>query len=72
MSHNLTVTIEDDLWKAMKKHPEMRWSAVMKTAAEEKLKALEVLERIAGNHKMTEKEIIDFSVALGKKITGRK
>lgn len=72
MPHNLTVTIEDNLWKAMKKHREIRWSAVMKAAAEEKLKALEVLERIAGQHKMTEKELIEFSVAIGKKITGRK
>ena len=72
MPHNLTVTIEEPLWKEMKKHSEIRWSKVMKAAAEEKLKALEILERIAGRHKMTEKEVIEFSVALGKKITGRK
>ncbi len=72
MPHNMTVTIEEPLWKEMKKHSEIRWSAVMKEAAVRKLKALAVLERLAGENKLSEEEIREFSVALGKKITGRK
>ncbi len=67
----MTVTIDDDLWSDMKKHEEIRWSAVMKEAAREKLKALVVLERLAGKTHLSEKEITDFSVMLGKKMTGR-
>ncbi len=68
----MTVTIDEPLWKAMKKHPEVRWSVVMKRAAEERLGALEVLERIKGKHKLSEKEINEFAIKLGKEITGRK
>lgn len=71
MPHNLTVTIEDPIWKEMKKHAEIRWSAVMKDAAKEKLRALAVLERLAGKTHLSEKEIEAFAVELGKKVTGR-
>ena len=46
MTHNMTVSIEDPLWDAMKKHSEIRWSIVMKDAAKEKLNALAILERL--------------------------
>lgn len=72
MTHNMTVTIEEPLWKAMKQHPEIRWSAIMKRAAEEKLRALEILERAIGRRKLTDEEIRAFAVKLGKEITGRK
>ena len=71
MAHNLTVTIDDSLWQEMKEHPEIRWSAVMKEAAKEKLKALIVLEKLAKRSKLTEKEIEEFAVKLGRKVSGR-
>ncbi len=71
MPHNMTVTIEDPLWDEMKKHSEIRWSSVMKEAAMKKLKALELLESLAKNTHLTEKEIENFAVKLGKKITAR-
>ncbi len=71
MPHNLTVTVEDPLWENMKKHNEIRWSAVMKEAAKEKLKALDVLEKLSKKH-LSEKEIEKFAVKLGKEITSRK
>lgn len=61
MSHNMTVTIEDPLWNKMKQHEEIRWSAVMKEAAKEKLKALIVLERLARTAHLSEKEIEAFA-----------
>ena len=72
MPHNMTVTVEDELWDEMKKHNQIRWSAVMKDAAMEKLEALEVLEKFAKRTKLNEKEIEKIAVELGKKITGRK
>ena len=72
MPHNLTVTVEDVLWNEMKSRPEIRWSAIMKEAAKKKLKALAVLEKFANKSTLSEKEIEDFAVALGKKITKRR
>lgn len=71
MTHNLTVTIEDELWCEMKSHPEIRWSSVMKEAAKEKLKALVLLEKLVKKTKLSEKEIEDFAVRLGKKVSAR-
>ncbi len=72
MTHNLTVTIEDPLWKEMKRHEEIRWSAVMKEAAKEKLRALHILEKLAEKTRLSEEEIEEFAVKLGKKVSGRR
>ena len=68
----MTVTVEDPLWEEMQQHPEIRWSAVMKQAAKEKLEALEVLESLAKRSTLSEKEIREFAVSLGKKVTTRR
>ena len=71
MPHNMTVTIEESLWKEMKEHPEIRWSVVMKKAARCKLKAFKVLKRLSEDSKFSEEEIENISIKLGKIITGR-
>lgn len=72
MPHNMTVTVEDPLWKEMKKHNEIRWSAVMRGAVKEKLKALAVLEKLSKKSTLSEKEIQSIAIKLGKKITSRR
>ncbi len=72
MPHNMTVTIEEPLWDRMKKHHEIRWSAVMKDAVEDKLEALNILNKLMNKNKLSEMEIEDFAVRLGKKITKRR
>lgn len=72
MSHNMTVTIEDPLWDKMKKYEDVRWSSVMKSAIKEKLMALEVLDKLMKRSKLTEKEIEDFAIKLGKKVNRAK
>ncbi|MEK6928100.1 MAG: hypothetical protein AABX11_06735 [Nanoarchaeota archaeon] len=68
MAHNMTVTVEDTLWTEMKKYGEVRWSYVMKEAAKEKLRAMAILKKISAKSNLSEKEIEEFSVKLGKKI----
>ena len=67
----MTVTVEDGLWEEMKKHGDIRWSFVMKEAAREKLNALNLLRKISDKSKLSEKEIEEFSVKLGRKINKR-
>jgi hypothetical protein len=64
----MTVTVEDELWNEMKRHHEIRWSAVMKDAAREKLKALAILQRLAKKTHLSEKEIEKFAIELGRKV----
>ena len=72
MPHNMTVTIEDPLWDEMKKHQEIRWSAVMKESAKEKLHALAILDRLSKKSSLHENEIEKIAVRLGKKINHAK
>lgn len=72
MPHNMTVTVEDPLWGEMKKHAEIRWSAVMKDAVREKLKALVILNKLSARSPLSEEEIREFSLKLGKRISGRR
>lgn len=74
MPHNLTVTIDDDLWKRMKERPDIRWAAVMREAAKERLNALDFFKKIVENNKLSEEAIERISVEIGRKInkTARK
>ncbi len=72
MPHNMTVTVEDDLWDEMKGYHDVRWSAVMKEAAKNRIEAIKSLERLSAKSKLSEEEITRIAVALGKKVTGRK
>ncbi len=72
MTHNLTVTVDDELWTEMQKYTEIRWSAVMKEATKEKIKALKILEKFVKKTKMSESEIENFAIKLGKKVTNRR
>ncbi len=41
---NITLSIPDDMYKFMKKYPELRWSEVARKSISEKLKDLQLLE----------------------------
>lgn len=71
MAHNMTVTVDDTLWKEMRKHEDVRWSVVMRRAVQEKLDALAALEAIARKTPLSEDEIERLSVDLGKKINAK-
>ncbi len=72
MVHNMTVTVEDNLWDEMQRYPEIRWGTVMKQATRQKLEALIILEQLSKKSHLSEEEIKSLSVKIGKKITGRK
>ena len=67
----MTVTIEEPLWEEMRRHNEIRWSAVMKDAVRNKINALSVLDRLVERSKFSESEIEKFAIKLGKKVNGK-
>jgi len=71
MAHNLTVTVDDELWEAMRKHNDIRWSAVMKQAAKEKIEALKILNALTKKTALSEKQIEALSVKIGKRVSHR-
>lgn len=69
MSHNMTVTVEDTLWKDMKKHSEIRWSEVVRKSISQKIEDLDIMDKLAMKSKLTQKDVdaiagkIDMAVA---------
>lgn len=60
----LSVSVPDDLRSKMDKFDEVNWSAVARKAFEEKVNEIEILKKIAGKSKLSEKDALE----LGKKI----
>ncbi|HLC58449.1 MAG TPA: hypothetical protein VJI68_01165 [Candidatus Nanoarchaeia archaeon] len=61
---NMTLALPEDIHSKMKHFSEIKWTEVARKAIENKLKDLEVLEKIASKSKLTQKDMEE----LGKKI----
>jgi hypothetical protein len=58
---NITVAVDEELKDAMDEHPEINWSEVARQAFHEKLDDLEILEAIAQDSELTQKDIEEIS-----------
>lgn len=63
-TENMTMSVDKELRKRMRRHPEIRWTHVVRQAIEEKLDQLETLERIASKSRLTVKDAVE----IGRKI----
>ena len=54
---NLTLSVPDDLYQEMKKHPEIRWSEVARQALAKKLEDLRRLDALLRGSKLTERDV---------------
>lgn len=46
MTKNITLTVPDDIWRAMKEHPEVNWSTVARKALDSFVKVLSKAEGV--------------------------
>ncbi len=53
---NMTLSIPDDLYAAMRKHSEIKWSEVARKAFERQVKALDVMDDLLSKSELTEKD----------------
>ena len=58
---NLTLSVPDDLYKEMKKHPEIRWSEVARQALVKKLDDLRRLDALLSGSKLTDEVVDDIA-----------
>ncbi|MDP1695313.1 MAG: hypothetical protein Q8L29_00165 [archaeon] len=58
---NMTLSIPEELHKKMKKFSEIRWSEIARTAIEQRIDDLEVMNRIASKSKLTKKDVEEIS-----------
>lgn len=62
--HNVTISVDEELYRLMKEHRQIRWSEVARRAMREYAKKLAVLDSLIEDSKMTEKDAIE----IGEKI----
>lgn len=67
----LSVSIPDELKDRMANFDEINWSAIARKAFEEKVKEIELLQRLAKKSKLTEKDAEEIAATINKGIAAR-
>ena len=65
---NVTLSISKEVHEKMKKHAEIRWSAVIRKSIEKKIDDLELLNKITGKSKLTKEDALEISNLINKKV----
>ncbi len=58
---NLTLSVPEDLYEEMKKHPEIRWSEVARQALAKKLDDLRRLDALLSGRRITDEDVDDIA-----------
>ena len=53
---NITLSVPDELLKRMKKFDEIKWSAIVRKIIEQKVRDLEMLEKITSKSRLTKED----------------
>lgn len=61
---NMTLSVPDDLFALIKKHPEIKWSVIAREAMWDYARRVDLMEKLASRSKLTEKDIDD----VGRKV----
>jgi hypothetical protein len=57
---NVTFAVPEELHAVMRRHPEIKWSEIARKAMWEYARKLELMERIAGESRLSEKDVIEL------------
>ena len=57
---NITLSVPDDLHRKMKRHPEVKWSEVVRRVISEKIRDLEAMDRITAKSMLTPEDVDEF------------
>ncbi|MCR4335606.1 MAG: hypothetical protein NUV57_03665 [archaeon] len=58
---SMTLSIEEDLRKRMKRHPHIKWSEVARTAIRQQLDDIEKTEKLASESMLNEKDVKELA-----------
>jgi len=58
---NVTLAIPNDLHRKMKKHTEIRWSEVVRKSIADKIKMLDVMDKLARGSRLTKNDVGEIS-----------
>jgi len=68
---NLTLSIPDDLYEEMRKHPEIRWSEVARQALKRKLDDLRRLDALLRESRLTERDVAEVGQEIKERVWKR-
>jgi len=68
---NITLSVPEELHKKMKMFSDIRWSEIARRAIEERVKDLDVIEKIASKSKLTKEDAEEIANKIKKGITKR-
>lgn len=54
---NITLSIPDDLHRKMKRHPEVKWSEVVRRVISERIRDLEAMDRITAKSQLAPADV---------------
>ena len=66
-SVNVTISLPEELYKRMKVHEEISWSATIRKMIEQKMKDLEFMDRLSSKSQLTEEDVLRLSEKIDKK-----
>lgn len=65
---NVTLSVSEDLHEKMKKHPEIRWSEVVRKSISEKIEDLEVMDKLTKRSKLTQADVDEISSKINRDV----
>ena len=68
---NITLALPDDLHRRMRRHPEVKWSEVVRRILAEKILALEAMDRLAAGSVLTPEDLKEFDHVLKEALLRR-
>jgi methyl coenzyme M reductase subunit C-like uncharacterized protein (methanogenesis marker protein 7) len=68
---SLTLSISEELKKKMAKHPEIKWSEVVRSVLEKQINDIEEADRIASKSKLTQKDAEELATLVNKGVAKR-
>ena len=71
MMPNLTLTVPADLHRRMKRHPEVKWSEVVRRVLAEKVRDLELMDRLTANSALTPQDVAELDHILKEAVLRR-
>ena len=67
----VTINIDDDLKDRMEDYPEINWSEVARSAFEEKIDDLAMMERLSSDSELTEDDVDELAELIDSNVAER-
>ena len=67
----VTINVDADLKDRMEEHPEINWSEVARSAFEEKIDDLEMMQRLSSDSELTEDDVDELAELIDSNVAER-